>query len=139
MSCKDEFELFNGECIQYAFIATYNISNSNDLIRIFNPERNNDLYAMKFNNNLSSPNPEVILDSSNNTIYFYLEEDNHISLSYLFENIYELVDFAFNDKYINNISITDMKGMFSGFNSLINIFFFPFKGKDLIDFQIVVP
>jgi len=38
---KDEFKLFNGEYIQYAFIALYNITriNTNNYIQIFNPNK----------------------------------------------------------------------------------------------------
>ena len=50
--CKDEYELYNGKCIQYAFTATFNYNNTNtnntnDWFKIFNPNRIGDIYAMK--------------------------------------------------------------------------------------------
>ena len=100
--CKGEFDLFNGECFQYAFIASYNINNSNsNLINIINPDKINKLYAMKIGDNILSSYSEFTFDNcENNKIYFYLDKENNISLEYLFENITELIDFSFNDKYI---------------------------------------
>ena len=132
---KDAFKLFNGECIQYAFIALYNITrtNTNNYIQIFNPNKNNSLFAMHIGSSLISPISKYRFHSNENKIYFYLDENKNISLSYLFEGINELIDFSFNDKYINNFNIIDMKGMLLGCSSLNNISFYSFKGKDLID------
>lgn len=135
---KDEFKLFNGECIQYAFIALYNITriNTNNYIQIFNPNKNNSLFAMQIGSSLISPISKYRFHTNENKIYFYLDESKNISLSYLFEGINELIDFSFNDKYINNFNIIDMKGMFSGCISLNNISFYSFKGKDLLIYHI---
>ena len=129
---KNEFELYNRKC---AFIASYNIDNLNDYIGIFNPNKINDIYAMKTDSYIMNPYSENrFYNLSKNQVYFYLDENKNIFLSYLFKGITKLIDFSFNKNYINtNFKIVDMKGMFSGCTSLKNISFYPFIGKDLID------
>ena len=141
--CKENFELYNKKCIQYAFVVTYNntmISNSTNWVQIFNRMKIHNLFAMKINdyNSLVNPYSEYILDKSeNNKIYFYLNKESHISLSSLFENIPEIIDFSFNNESINNFIITDINRMFSGCTSLKNISFFPFKGEYLVDISYI--
>ena len=113
ISCKDGFDLFNGECIKYYFLAKYNITNSKNYMKLFNPDKIDSLYAMKINNKIISPNHELYIYNydGNNIIYYYLSENSNISLSYLFENIPELLEISFNDENINNnnTNITNIK------------------------------
>ena len=51
----------------------------------------------------------------------------------MFENNNKLIDFSFNNNYMNNVNINSMKGMFSGCTSLTSISFYPFKGEDATD------
>ena len=101
LMCRDEYDLYNGECIQYAFVASYNTNNSYNLIQIFNPDKINELYAIKIDNYVINPNYEVIFyNNKNNKIYFYLNESKNISLANMFENNTALIDFSFNEKCI---------------------------------------
>ena len=116
------------------------ISNPTNWVQIFNKMKIHNLFAMKINdyNRLVNPYSEYILDKSeNNKIYFYLNKESHISLSSLFENIPEIIDFSFNNESINNFIITDINRMFSGCTSLKNISFFPFKGENLVDISYI--
>ena len=54
----------------------------------------------------------------NNRVYYYLNEKLSIDLSNLFENINQLIDFSFNNKYMDNFNIKFMHGMFSVCTSL---------------------
>ena len=56
-----------------------------------------------------------------NIVYFFINETIPISLSHIFENITKLVDFSFNNKYMDNFIINNMSRMFSGCNSLKKI------------------
>ena len=103
-------------------------SNSTNWVKIFNQNKIHNLYAMKINDNsnIIRPNSEYIVDKKeNNKIYFYLNKDKQISLSGLFENIPEIIDFSFNEESINNFYITDINRMFSGCTSLTSISFYP--------------
>jgi hypothetical protein len=140
ISCNSDFELYNGKCIQYAFSATYDFITVNySPIKLFNQDKVNNLFAMKINtNDIITPNHELYSYDyyGNNKIYYYLDDNsNNISLSYLFENIPELIEISFNDENINNFNITNMKGMFSGCNSLKNVNFNSFKGQNLVEFH----
>lgn len=57
----------------------------------------------------------------NNRVYYYLYEKLPIDLSYFFENINQLINFSFNDKYMENFNIKFMQRMFSGCISLKSI------------------
>ena len=124
--CKDDYDLFNGECIRYAFEATYNVTDSYysyNRYRLYNQNNLSDLYAMKIDYSISSPSPEYTFYSYyDNKIYFYVKENSSISLEYLFKDITNLTEFSFNEKFINNLNITSMKGMFSGCSSLMKLF-----------------
>ena len=81
LSCKEEFDLYDGECIQYAFYATYQIDNSSNFVNIFNQNKKNSLYVMKINDNIINPISEFKFSNINiNTIYFYLNDNNLIFL-----------------------------------------------------------
>ena len=70
---------------------------------------------MRIENQIMEPNSELYFNQAqNHIVYYYILENNIISLSYLFENIITLIDFAFNDEYINNFNIQDVQGMFFG-------------------------
>ena len=59
----------------------------------------------------------------NKIVYYYLNDNINISLSYLFENTYNLLKISFNDQILDNYNITDMKGIFSDCQYLKNINF----------------
>ena len=132
LNCNYGFELHNGECIQYAFVATYNYPD-NSYGQILNPNKIDSLYAMK-TYYFSYPTSEYFFhDYEDKKVYFYLKENENVSLSYLFEGIENLIDFSFNEDYINNFTIIDMQGMFLNCISLTYISFYPFEGNDLVD------
>ena len=131
LKCKDEFDLYNGECIQYAFIASHSNSHKNALIQIFNPEKIKNLFAIKIDDNIINPNSEYKFKNSKNyKIYFYFREEDNISLANMFENITSLIDFSFNSKYIYN-NIINMESLFLGCTSLKSIKFSYFNSSNI--------
>ena len=119
-SCIEDFDLYKGECISYAFYATYNITNFMKTLTLFNPLKTNNLFALKVNYGMVEPNSEFN-NIVNNRVYYYLYEKLPIDLSYFFENINQLINFSFNDKYMENFNIKFMQRMFSGCISLKSI------------------
>ena len=117
IDCKGEFELYNGDCILYAFYATYYINYYDEEVYIFNSQKEKDLYAMKINNIFMKPkSPFKLNNIQNQKVYYYLSENVPISLSNLFENVTKLVDFSFNGKYMDNYFITNISGILQDVN-----------------------
>ena len=134
IKCEEGFDLYNNACIIYAFFVTYKVDNDNEKIKLFNQDKINNIYAMKIENKIMEPNPEFYFNQAqNHIVFYYLLENSIISLSYLFENIKTLIDFSFNDKYINNFNIRDLRGMFFGCSSLKQISFGQFEGQNVTD------
>ena len=134
--CKEEFYLYKGQCIPYAFYATYKVDYNNEKIRLFypfNPNKIINFTVMKINNKYIAPISELNFNISEIKIYYYFPENNTISLSYFFAYVEKLTNFSFNDEYINNYTISDMKGMFYGCISLKSISFSSFIGNHVID------
>ena len=103
--CKQEFELHEGGCISYAFYVIYHVDYYYELVKLFNPNKEQYLYAMKIENKITNPKSEFNFNHvENNTVYFYLLENYNISLSYMFKDINKFIDFSFNNKYINNLT-----------------------------------
>ena len=120
--CKNEFDLFKGKCITYAFNIVYYVDYYNENIQIFNPDKKDIIYAIKIENEIMDPISQFNFKNyPNNKVYFYFLEETPISLSNLFDNNIRLIDFSFNIKYINNFKFTNIKGMLSGCSSLIFI------------------
>ena len=114
LKCKNDFDLYEGGCIPYAFYAIYNITRYYEEIEIFNNKRLYDIYAIKIENEMFEPSIKFTFpDRKHYTVYYYLIENLPISLSYMFSQNRKIIDFSFNKKYINNFFITDMKYMFS--------------------------
>ena len=67
----------------------------------------------------------------NNKVYFYINENASISLSYMFSNQNNLVNFSFNDKYMNNFIINDISGMLSSCINLKYVTINLSEGKNL--------
>ena len=89
---------------------------------------------MRIENQIMEPNSEFYFNQAqNHIVYYYILENNNISLSYLFENIITLIDFALNDEYINNFNIQDVQGMFFGCSVLKQISFGNFEGQNVTD------
>ena len=135
IKCKDEFELYIGKCVVYSFYAKYKANYLYEKVKLFNPKKSGNINAMKINEkDITSPISEYnFLNSENNIVLFYLKENNSNSLSNLFENITHITEFSFNDKYINDLIIDDIKSMFSGCISLTSLSFNSFKGKNIVD------
>ena len=133
--CLEEFELYEGKCIPYAFSVTYRNDYNQELVELFNPEIIKDLLLIKLDDQLINPTTSefYLNQEGNDTVYFYFWEYVPISLSYMFSNNTKLINFSFNEKYINNFYIPNMDGMFSGCSSLINISFHPFHASHLIN------
>ena len=129
--CKDDYELYKGDCILYTFYVEY-IINNNEKIKLYNPDNINGLFAMKLNGEIRGPYSEFSFES-NKLIYYYFDENIDISLSNMFENNDKLKYFNFNVKYINNFKITNMFRMFAGCTSLETISFDTFKGENVIN------
>lgn len=133
-SCINGFELYEGQCIQHAFIATY--KNLDSWTKLFNQNKEKDILAVKICDDISNPYYEYVYYFSyceDNKVYFYFDENKNINLSYLFKGIEDIIDFSFNEDYINNFKITEMQGMFMNCESLTNISFYPFEGNDLLN------
>ena len=108
--CKNEFYLYKGECVPYAFRVTYRVDYDNETIKIYNPDEIDNLIGLKINDQFIEPISELSFSQvDKNQIYFYFPENISISLSNMFENINKLIDFSFSNEYINNFIITDMK------------------------------
>ena len=132
--CDIGFDLYQGECIIYAFKLTYDIDYDGQKIQLFNPEKIKSLYAIKIEDAVIDPVSEYNFNKiGNNEVFFYLFENYSISLSYMFENILKMTDFSFNNISINYYNITDMKGMLSNCTSLKEISFYPFIGQNVQD------
>ena len=134
--CNEEFYLYKGQCIPYAFYATYKVNYNNEKIRLFypfNPNKIINFTVMKTNNKYIAPISELNFNISEIKIYYYFPENNTFSLSYFFAYVEKLTNFSFNDKYINNYTISDMRGMFYGCSSLKSISFSSFIGSHVID------
>lgn len=118
IKCKEDFDLYKGHCIPFAFTVRYRVDYFYEKIQLYNPNKNGALYAMQTGHGFQDLNPEYNFDDINvGWVNFYLPEKTPISLSYMFANNTKLIDFDFNYKYMDNFYITDMKGMFSGCNS----------------------
>ena len=98
LKCSEDFDLYHGACIPYAFHIEYDTSSEN--IQLFNPNKKNILRAIKINNEMIGPFSESS-NVKNNKVYFYFNENTPISLSNMFENNKKLKYFFFNHKYIN--------------------------------------
>ena len=130
--CKGEFDLYQGKCVPYAFYATYKIDYFNEKIQLFNPSKCDDIYFMKIDKDIINPIYEYNFDNIEiNRVYYYLNENISNSLSNIFENIDKITDFSFNNKYINDFIIIDIKGMFKGCTCLTSVSFNSFKGKNV--------
>ena len=133
LNCSQGYDLYKGTCIKYAFIVSYSSNINNKPGKLYNKENITGLYAIKIKNEIVEPNPNFQkFNFDNKTVYFYLEENNNISLSYMFKSIHNVINISFNEN-INNFSIIDMKGMFSDCPNLFSVSFYPFQGRDLID------
>ena len=134
ISCNIGFDLYKGECIIYAFKIKYLVDYYYEKIKLFNPEKINNLYAIKIEDTVKNPVSEYNFNNiQKNDVYFYLYENSSTSLSNMFENITKIIDFSFNSLSINNFTIINMKGMFSGCTSLKTISFYPFIGQYISD------
>ena len=131
LKCKEEFILNEGKCLPYAFYVDYQINSLNENIQLLNPNKISNIYKMDINNAIMNPFSEFNLRE--NRVYFYLNENTPISLSNMFENITKLKYFIFNNNYINNFIINDMKSMFLGCISLQRISFDSFIGENIND------
>ena len=131
LECQQGYDLFEGECIVYAFKAIYSAADySNKKIKLFNEDKISILYAMKIDHNISLPKSEYNFNNNEScTVYYYLTETNSTSLSYFFKNIKGLIDFSVNDFNIDDYIITNISGMFSGCSRLQHVNFIPFTGK----------
>ena len=119
LSCKENFDLIGGECLPYAFSATYSITRYYEELTIFNSKRFYDIYAMKIEGNIIRKTTKYTFpERKKYTVYYYLIEKEPVSLTSMFEGIGKLIDFSFNKKYINNFYIKDMKRMFASCYSL---------------------
>ena len=120
--CEEEFIVNNGKCIPYMFYGTYQIDFYFENVKLFNPNKIADLFMIKIDEDILNPIFEFNFEKiENKKVYYYFLGDNPISFSNMFENNTKLIDFSFNDKYINNYNINDMKGMFKGCISLTSI------------------
>jgi surface protein len=132
--CGKDFDLFNEKCIVPAFYSVYDADYFDEIINLFNPNLKKNLLAMKINNTIMTPQSSIKFNNtSNNIVYYYMNENISISLSNMFENCDKLIDFSFNNKYINNYIITDLKGMFNGCISLTSISIYLSNGKNIND------
>ena len=132
---NEGLDLYNGEYIPYAFYAIYNIYYYYYWsIKLFNSDRTNDLYAMKIENKIMKPNSYYNFNNQGyNIVYYYLLKNVSIDLSYLFSDVYYLINFSFNKQYINNYNIINIKGMFYGCSSLLHINLQPLNTEKLTD------
>ena len=114
LSCKEDFDLIEGECIPYTFYIIYNVTRYYEEITLFNYRRLNDIYALKIEDNIINPNIVYTFpDRRKYTVYYYFQEKTVISLTSMFESVSKIIDFSFNNKYLNNFYIKDMKRMFA--------------------------
>ena len=108
--CVDEYLLKDRKCLPYIFHAKYQVDYYNENIKLFNPDKINNIYSMKINNEIIDPKSEYDFNIIGiNEIYFYYLENDPISLSKMFENIDKLVSIQFNEYDIQDFIITDMK------------------------------
>ena len=133
--CKDGFDLYNGECIQYAFSAIYNITSSYDYVSIFHHSYSFDLKAVKIDNEIIRwpSSTHRFKDNGINKVYFYLSDYGQISLENFFKYVHALIEFSFNDKYTKNFTISTMRGMFECCSSLKSVSFNQFNSNYLDD------
>jgi hypothetical protein len=114
-SCRNKFYLYKGKCIPYAFYVEYKVDYINEKVKLFNPSKKTTFISLKINKNILDPISEYIFDKiGNNKVYYFILDNNIISLSNMFENINKLGNFSFNDNFVNSFNIIDMKGMFHG-------------------------
>jgi len=71
--------------------------------------------------------------TGNNKVYYFILNNSDASFSNMFENINKLRIFSFNNKFINNFNIIDIKGIFYGCSSLISVSFNSVKIKNVTD------
>jgi surface protein len=133
--CKDGFDLYNGECIQYAFSAIYNITSSYDYVNIFHHSYSFDLKAVKIDDEIIRwpSSTHRFKDNGINKVYFYLSDYGQISLENFFKYVHALIEFSFNDKYTKNFTISTMRGMFEYCSSLKSVSFNQFNSNYLDD------
>ena len=122
LACKEDFDLYNGECILYAFYGIYNITNYYEDVELYSEQKADIFTAMKIENNMLTPNKEYTFpERKKYIVYFYIPEKYEISLSYLFNKNKKIIDFSFNNKYMNNFYIIDINAMFESNSALVNI------------------
>ena len=82
--CKEDFSLYKGECIPFAFFARYKVDYFYEKIQIFNPDKKDVLYAIETLNEFTEPNSEIYFDDAQiGWVAFYLYEKTPISLSHM--------------------------------------------------------
>ena len=132
--CNEDFALYNGSCIPYAFYATYYVDYFYENIKIFNEENINNLYKIKMENEIIEPISQHYFNNiKENKVYFYFYKNCSISLMNMFKDIKKLIYFSFNNRYINDFQIINMRKMFSGCTSLTTISFGQFQGQEVFD------
>ena len=132
--CVDEYLLNDRKCLPYIFHAKYQVDYYHENIKLFNPEKINDIYSMKINSQIIDPISEYDFNIIGiNEIYFYYLENVPISLSNMYESIDKLISIQFNKYDIQDFIITDMKNMFNGCTSLTSISFNYFKSQNIDD------
>jgi len=94
----DSTDELDGMELEYIFSVTYEVENKNEKIKLFNPSKKNNIYAMKIRDKMKmeKPNSEYIFENADFYIVdYYILQNNNIAFSNMFENIDKLVSFSF--------------------------------------------
>ena len=66
--CKEAFDLYQGECISYAFQVVYHVDYYYEKVKIFNPNLTKNIYAVKIDGIIQKPKSEYNFNSVENNI-----------------------------------------------------------------------
>ena len=96
MKCKDDFEMFKGKCIPYAFYGKYDFSYFLAYQQLLNPKKIENILAMKINDeNIISPVSHYDFEKMiDNKVFFYLDESTLID--------YMKLDFIRNRNFVDD-------------------------------------
>ena len=135
--CKENYLLAYGKCINYSFIALYNITdNTKDTQLLYDRYSLFGINAMKIENKIINATKYYKFnDTGIITVYFYLEfvSDTN-TLNYMFLRVKALKEIIFN-KELNNYKIYYMEGVFRYCENLEKVDFNEFNGNKVEDVQ----
>ena len=134
--CNEGYELIDGECFTYSFVATFYSDLDNEKISLFNYD---DYFSIikkiKIDDEIKNPSFNYTFNSQgNHKLYFYLKKKKINSLKAFFLNSNKMKSITFCPQ-INTNRITDVEKLFYNCSSLVFVNISLFNTENIINFS----